>query len=113
GLQTTPRRLIASSAWLGGAKMTTTDVNGDGRTDVVVAVADGDRTQLSVGVSNGDGTFAHIFVPVATVPATLASICLVAGDIDGDGHGDVTVYATVAGGGAELLTFRGGTDGRL
>ena len=60
--------------------LATTDVDGDGVTDLMTT----NQTELALFLSNGDGTFA----PAVLFPATNPNH-VTAGDFDGDGYGDV------------------------
>ena len=78
------------------------DVNGDGKLDVVAAVSTGFAALL------GDGTGA-LGIPKNTAVGTLHSI--VSFDANGDGNADVLEAATVSGGAAEVGYFTSNGDG--
>ncbi len=70
---------------VGGKKMATADVNGDGYVDVIVANQDG--MFFSVLLNNGNGTFATAVD--YSIGFTLYQIA--AADIDGDGDADLVI----------------------
>jgi Ca2+-binding RTX toxin-like protein len=82
----------------------TTDLNADGRADVVTASAS--SNQVSALLGNGDGT---LQAPRNNAAATGALNAIAAGDLNGDGRGDVAVVQS--GPPAQLLVYLGNGDG--
>jgi len=70
--------------------VTTTDLNGDGKADLVVSSADyaGNISNISVFLNNGDGTFApktdYVIGDDGVYPSSVMVL-----DLDGDGHNDI------------------------
>lgn len=69
----------------GPVSVSVTDINGDGKPDLVTA--NGRDGTVSVLINNGDGTFA---APV-TYPAGSDPVAVAVGDVNGDGHPDIVV----------------------
>ncbi|CAF3487901.1 unnamed protein product [Rotaria sp. Silwood1] len=68
--------------------VTTTDVNGDGKPDIIVG--DSGTNTFGVLFNNGDGTFPATQVTYSTGAGTVPA-SVVAGDLNGDGRADITV----------------------
>ncbi len=86
------------------ASMVTADLNGDGLSDLMVA--DDGPHQVSVYLSNGDGTFtAAPDTPISLNSATL----LTTGDYNGDGKLDLAL--SLYGGSSQVAVFLGNGDG--
>ncbi len=84
--------------------MVTADLNGDGLTDLLIA--DDGPHQVSVYLSNGDGTFTKApGTPVGLNSATL----LTTGDYNGDGKLDLAL--ALYGGSSQVAVFLGNGDG--
>jgi hypothetical protein len=79
--------------------LTLGDFNNDGKTDIAVASACGDKLCETSGVvvvllNNGDGTFANGIKSQAVDSDYGASLALTAADFDGDGNLDLAVVNT-------------------
>jgi hypothetical protein len=93
--------------------MATTDFNGDGRLDLVVAtsLAPPQPNFIELFKGSGDGAFEEL-TPI-TFPGGPGVADVTAGDFDGDGKQDLAVLVTTQGGGSadEILIFPGNGDG--
>ena len=71
----------------GGLTATSGDVNGDGRLDMILSVADASSWRAWVALGQGDGTFA---APVSwSVPGSWGGWTATSGDVNGDGRLDM------------------------
>src|SRR5205823_6127398 len=88
------------------------DVNGDGRTDLViksVSVLDSDAYQLGVLLGRGDGTFR---APILATPQPGGSGDLALGDFNNDGRPDAAVAENELGAPlGDLVVFAGNGNG--
>jgi hypothetical protein len=87
---------FASWAAVGGVKIVSRDLNGDGRTDVALTGGSGWNT-LPVAFSNGNGTFAvtNAYIGDFASWATSAGVRVIARDVNGDGRADVALTGVV------------------
>ncbi len=98
------------SARSGPPSMAHADLNNDGRSDVPIVYDNGNNeTQLWNLTSTGDGfntpTIAWTTGPGSAYPA--AKLKTVAGDVDGDGNGDIAMFRDEGGGRSTLSVLRG------
>lgn len=96
-----------SSGGISTARIAAADLNGDGKTDIVVT--NGVSNSIGILLGNGDGTFQ----PAISQPAINSPVGVAIGDVNGDGKPDVLV-TTVAGwskGYGTLQVFLGKGDG--
>lgn len=105
---------IFATQSLCGAPAAAGDVNGDGRADAIDGVSDG-RVALSLGFSGGSARVAQAStVQVTQSGSGWGSVLASAGDVDGDGFGDVLVGAPLWDGAAadegRVDLFFGGAD---
>ncbi|WP_433393646.1 FG-GAP repeat domain-containing protein [Micromonospora sp. KLBMP9576] len=86
-----------------------TDVNADGRTDIVVYGTDAAKRPVLVTLyGEADGTFRQT---VVTAPAALVTGRVVAGDVNGDRRGDLVTFVQHATKGAQMWLALGGDAG--
>ncbi len=95
GLSATPSATLAQRAAQSGVRVASAgDVNGDGYADVVLANFDQATAYVYLGGPGGLGS-----APDMTLPSPVTGMSLFghavagAGDIDGDGHGDIVIGA--------------------
>jgi hypothetical protein len=86
----------------------TTDVNGDGLSDVIMPAAGPNGTGLAIFLGQNDGLLA----PVQNVTTALAPYSLAAGDVDGDGNIDL-VYVSGPNGTPTVKTLLGDGHGNF
>jgi YD repeat-containing protein len=80
---------LTSTSSPGGVFLTTSDVNGDGKADLIFADAPTRATMLYIALSNGDGTFGN------TIGWTLAEGYFAGlADVNGDGREDLIASNT-------------------
>jgi len=86
---------VALWAAVPGTKVVAADVDGDGRTDMIITGGPGWST-VPVAFSAGNGTFraSNVFVPNMPFWAVVPGVRVIAGDFNGDGKDD---YALVGG----------------
>ncbi|WP_197035012.1 FG-GAP-like repeat-containing protein, partial [Herbaspirillum sp. RV1423] len=100
-------------------KLTTGDVNGDGKTDVIALYnnsnGSGDGIRIVVMLSNGDGTYG---MPISSVTPTTGYLApywqLTTGDVNGDGKTDVLALynnSNGSGDGARIVAMLSNGDG--
>lgn len=95
--------LAFPSSFRGGVAVAVGDVNGDGKSDVIVGAASGGS---QVKVFGGTSKIAlESFLPFAA--SFTGGVSVAAGDVNGDGRSDVIVGA--GGGGAQVKVFSGAT----
>ncbi len=118
GLGETPAAMVSppSPAPGFGQAIAAGDVNGDGYADVAVTapMADGGAGRVFVfaGRPSGFGaTLIAVLVSPAPVGGLFGASTAVAGDVDGDGYGDLLVGAPGAAGAGRVYLFRGGASG--
>lgn len=106
GLSSTASRTLTGAASFGSAVGSAGDVDGDGFGDVLVGAPSASNVLVFYGSPTGLGarTPTSISGPVATFGASVAA----AGDVDGDGYGDVIVGAP---GAMRAYVYRGGAGG--
>jgi predicted outer membrane repeat protein len=93
-----------SSSFTGGVFVASSDVNGDGRDDIIAAAGPGGGPQVRV-FSGADGTRLMGFF---AYPNTFTrGVCVAAGDINGDGRGDIITGPVT---GAEQVKVFSGDD---
>src|SRR5690606_37584382 len=115
-----------ATALLGGSVASAGDVNGDGYADVIVGARLYDRGQTDEGaafvflggpsgVASGNPATAHAVLESDQASAALGSSVASAGDVNGDGYGDVIVGAPAYDGGqndeGSAFVFLGGASG--
>jgi hypothetical protein len=110
GFWQTPLVPFASSAFMSTAKIAVTDVTGDGADDILLARAK-DDTSVDLYMITGGAHPAGLGSFIRTFGAPLDRIQLAAGDVTGDGHGDMVVHARDAAGNATLYVFQGNDTG--
>lgn len=116
GLESTPRDVLSGPllAQGFGESVATGDVNGDGFTDVIIAAsrANAGRGMLVV-YQGGPGGLGDPTLVASAAPAEghFGSALAYAGDVDGDGYGDVLVGASAASPGGRAYLYRGGRAG--
>jgi hypothetical protein len=109
-----PRSVVENSAFLVGAKVAVTDVNGDGRADAVLARGNAaNQTELFVWAGNTDGTLAPQWTRDGLLGVSLDTVQLAAGDTEGDGRGDVLITSRARNGAGGLWRFGGAGSGTL
>jgi hypothetical protein len=96
-----PREWLAAAADLAPATMQTTitDIDRDGRDDVVLATPDAAGTGMRLVNLRSTGTVltrSNLWSSPATAPVPFASVKLSAGDLNADGYGDVLLYQKLA-----------------
>lgn len=100
-LSATPRQFFAfDSGFMGGVRVATGDVTGDGIADVIVG---GGPAVRAFDVTDGESLVQDFF---AFDPSFLDGIHVAAGDQNGDGTADIVVGAD-AGGGPHVIVFDG------
>jgi len=94
---------FTTPTFTGGARVASSDINGDGFADIIAAAGRGGGPQVTVV----DGrTLAPITAFYATVPTFSGGIFVAGGDITGDGRGDIVAGADL-GGGPQVTLFDG------
>jgi hypothetical protein len=83
-----------------------TDVTGDGRRDVLVVRTGDDGTDVRTWAHGAEGEPA-----VLRIAGPLRSLGVAAGDVTGDGFGDLVAYHRDRSGAAEVAVWRGGPGG--
>ena len=99
---------IDDSTFRGGARASTGDINGDGRTDLIVAAGSGGGPRVAAfdGKSVG-GTLVKLFGDFfAFEPELRSGAFVTAGDLNGDGFAEIIVGAG-PGGGPRITAFSG------
>jgi hypothetical protein len=90
-----------------GIRITTGDFNGDGRTDILRQAVTSWGGQLSVYLSNGDGTFTPTYLGPSW---DVQGIAITTGDFNGDGKTDILRQAVTSWGG-QLSVYLSNGDG--
>ena len=102
---------IEDGTFRGGARSAVTDVNRDGRADLIVAAGDGGGPRIAVydGTAVLSGTLTRLVNDFFAYDPTLRTGAFVAGgDVNGDGFGDVILGAG-GGGGPQVMVLSGQT----
>ena len=100
-------------------QLTTGDVNGDGKTDVIALYnnsnGSGDGARIVAMLSNGDGTFGPPIINISALTGYLAPYWrLTTGDVNGDGKTDVLALynnSNGSGDGARVVAMLSNGDG--
>lgn len=106
GLSATPFATLTGPVSLGSALEAAGDVDGDGFGDVVVGAPDANLARVYYGGASGLGARAP--TEFGSGASTFGHAVAAAGDVDGDGYGDVIVGAPAA---SRAYVFRGAAGG--
>jgi hypothetical protein len=99
------RESVLPSSFSGGVRVAAGDINGDGRSDLIVAAAPGNTPRvIAIDVATG-ATLADFF---AYGPGFTGGVYVAAGDINADGKADIITGAG-PGGGPHVRVFDGVT----
>jgi hypothetical protein len=91
------------SVFTGGVRVAATDINGDGRADIITAAGKGGGPQVTV-YDGASGAILTSFYALA--PSFRGGINIAAGDVNGDGRADIIAGAG-PGGGPQVTVFDG------
>ncbi len=97
GNPSTNQGLINSGNWSGGYTALSADVNGDGKTDVVLALAAASGLYIYSELSNGDGTYSLVPGNPSTGQGLVnnanwsGGYAALAADVNGDGKADIVL----------------------
>ena len=92
-------------SFTGGLTVSTGDVNGDGKADIIVGTGagGGPRVRVLDGATLGRTVLRDFF---AYEDGFRGGVLVASGDVDGDGHDDI-ITGTGVGGGPRVVTFSG------
>jgi hypothetical protein len=98
--------------FMGGVRVASGDVNGDGIADLVTAAGPGGGPHVEVfdGKALLQGSLVHLFSFFAYDPNFHGGVYLGTGDVNGDGHADIVTGAG-PGGGPNVSVFSGANGG--
>jgi Vanadium chloroperoxidase N-terminal domain/FG-GAP-like repeat/PAP2 superfamily/FG-GAP repeat len=97
------------TAFIGGVRVATGDVNGDGTPDIITAAGPGGGPHVKVF----DGVDLHVIFSFMAYDIKFAGgVFVAAGDINGDGKADI-ITGPDLGGGPHVRVFSGATGGEL
>jgi hypothetical protein len=102
--------LVYPAGFIGGVRVATGDVDGDGLGDLITAA--GATGAPHVRVFKGPSADVVLTELLAYDPGFTAGLFVAAGDVDGDGRADI-VTGVGPGGGAHVKVIRRATDGSL
>jgi hypothetical protein len=101
---------VYGGGFLGGVRVASGDINGDGFDDVITGAGPGGGAH--VRIFNGQNSGATVLVDFVTYLGFTGGLYVASGDINGDGIGDLITGAG-AGGGPHVQVFGGGGVGLL
>ena len=95
-------------SFLGGVRVATGDINGDGTPDIITGAAAGGSH-----VKVFDGTSGELLRSFFSFPGFLGGVTVATGDISGDGHDDIIVGAGAGSSGGHVKVFDGVSNTEL
>jgi hypothetical protein len=98
GNPSTGAGLVSGGNWGGGYSPTCADVNGDGKTDVVLTAATVNGLYVHTLLSKGDGTYTLTGSALAGSGSWLGGYSPIGADVNGDGRADVVMVARTTSG---------------
>jgi hypothetical protein len=114
GVEEPPWATLAPSAPYLSTVAAAGDVNGDGFGDLIVGATDGNNASADVFFGSADAISTTPVELPGPQPGSFEAVAASAGDVDGDGFGDVMVYPTYDAPeyfGNAAYVFRGGPQG--